>query len=246
MVYSCPSKFFVAFALGFMSEQLPLSLGLHDDPTLEAWLPGDNQQAFEQITAMAQGQGENFLFLWGKEGVGKTHLLQGACHWAGQHYQTAFYLPLSDPSRSPSMLEGLERVSLVCIDDVHLIAQKTAWEEALFHLFNRLRAHNRRLIVTATSSPKYLPLGLADLQSRLSWGLTYQLHPLNDEQLLAALQLRAKARGLVLSDDVGGFLIRRCVRSMPDLYDILDKLDKASLAAQRRLTIPFIKTILAL
>jgi DnaA family protein len=67
---------------------------------------------------------------------------------------------------------------------------------------------------------------------------------LDDEQLLAALQLRAKQRGLILHDEVGVFLIRRCVRSMPDLYDLLDQLDRASLAEQRRLTIPFIKKVL--
>lgn len=227
-------------------QQLPLGVDLRDDCTLETYYPGDNREALEQIQQMAKGGGEQFTYLWGREGVGRTHLLQGACHFAGRYGQTAFYVSLADPTAAISILEGLERIHLVCIDDLECVAGNAAWEEALFYFFNRIRALNHRLLIAANAPPKSLPIKLMDLQSRLSWGITYPLHPLDDEQLLAALQLRAKQRGLELTNEVGAFLIRRCVRSMPDLYEILEKLDKASLAAQRRLTIPFIKSVLAL
>lgn len=231
----------------FLPQQLTLSIALRDDCTLETYYPGDNQQALLQVKQMAQGLGEPFTYLWGREGVGRTHLLQGACHLAGKHHQTAFYMSLASPkTQSPRILEGLERLCLVCIDDFEVICGISQWEEALFHFFNRIRAANNRLLIAANGAPKSLPLKLADLQSRLTWGVTYQLHPLNDEQLLAALQLRANQRGLALTHDVGAFLIRRCTRSMPELYELLEQLDKASLAAQRRLTIPFVKSVLAL
>ena len=227
-----------------MQEQLPLKLALRDDCTLDTFYPGDNQQALTQIKQMAQGRGELFVYLWGREGVGRTHLLQGACYSAQR--RGAVYLSFADALQSPRVLEGLERLELVCLDDLEKMAGLPLWEEAFFHLYNRLRAVNRRLLVAAACAPKALPVQLADLQSRLTWGITYQLQPLNDEQLLAALQLRAKERGLVLTQEVGTFLIRRCTRSMPDLYLLLEKLDKASLVAQRRLTIPFIKSVLIL
>lgn len=231
----------------FVAQQLTLSIALRDDCTLETFYPGDNQQALMLVKQMAQGLGEQYVYLWGREGVGRTHLLQGACHLAGKYDKTAFYLSLaSSKTQSPSVLEGLERISLVCIDNIHMIAGQAQWEEALFYFFNRIRAANNRLLITGNCAPKSLPIKLADLQSRLSWGVTYQLHPLNDDQLLAALQLRAKQRGLELTQEVGSFLIRRCTRSMPDLYELLEQLDKASLTAQRRLTIPFVKTVLQL
>jgi DnaA family protein len=227
-----------------IAQQLPLGVDLRDDCTLETYYPGDNQEALLQVQKMAQGEGEQFTYLWGREGVGRTHLLQGACHLAGKNKRTAFYMSLAETAYSTTILEGLERIHIVCIDDIHAIAGKADWEEALFYFFNRIRTLNHRLLIAANASPKLLPFGLADLQSRLNWGITYQLHPLDDDQLLAALQLRAKQRGLELTNEVGAFLIRRCVRSMPDLYEMLEKLDKASLAAQRRLTIPFVKTVL--
>ena len=228
-------------------EQLPLSIALKDEGTLESFYPGDNEQALAHITHLAQGKGERFLYLWGREGVGRTHLLQGACKKAAQQNLAAMYLSLANPlQQEVTMLEGLEKVALVCLDDIESIAGIKNWEEAVFYFYNRLRALNHRLLVAAACPPHALPFQLADLKSRLAWGITYQIHPLQDEQLLAALQLRAQQRGLELSSEVGAFLIRRCVRSMPDLYALLDKLDKASLAAQRRLTIPFIKSVLCL
>ena len=231
----------------FSAQQLPLGVNLRDDSTLESYYVGDNQQALTQLEQMAKGTGEQFVFLWGREGVGRSHLLQGACIQASKYQRTSFYLSLANATPHDLLkLEGLERVNLVCIDDVDAIAGNKEWEEALFYLFNRLRAQQRNLLIAANAPPKSLGIKLADLQSRLTWGITYQLHALDDEQLLAALQLRAKQRGLILSNEVGAFLIKRCVRSMPDLYVALDTLDQASLVAQRRLTIPFVKEVLSL
>lgn len=228
------------------SKQLPLSLALRDDCTLEGFYPGDNQEVLSMLKRMSEGQGEQFIYLWGREGVGKSHLLQGACHAAAKKF-SALYIPLQTwlKEHTPQDLSGLERVELICIDDIHL-AEQGEWQEALFYLYNRLRTLNHRLIVAAEVAPKLLNLSLADLKSRLAWGITYPLHPLDDEALICALSLRAKQRGLELSHEVGVFLLRRYARSMPQLYALLDNLDKASLAAQRRLTIPFIKSILDL
>jgi DnaA family protein len=228
------------------TQQLPLSVELRDDSTLDSFYPGSNLQVLEEIQHMAQGQGEQFVYLWGREGVGRSHLLQGACHLAARHGVAAVYLPLADlQQRNPvTLFDGLERVSLVCLDDIDVIAGNKPWEEILFYLFNRLRTANHRLLVAASCTPQSLSFSLADLQSRLAWGVTYQIHGLDEEELLAALQLRARQRGLELSKEVGTFLVRRFERSMPLLYSLLDKLDKASLAAQRRLTIPFVKEVL--
>ncbi|HRE32956.1 MAG TPA: DnaA regulatory inactivator Hda, partial [Candidatus Berkiella sp.] len=214
--------------------------------TLETYYPGDNEQALNSVKQIARGIGEPFIYLWGRQGVGRTHLLQGACHYANRFNRTAFYLSLAAPRAHIKMLDDLERIDLICIDDVDAKSGDPKWEEALFYLFNRVRAASHRLLMAADVAPKLLPIKLADLQSRLTWGITYQLHPLDDEQLLAALQLRAKQRGLELPREVGLFLIRRCVRTMPELYEMLASLDQASLVAKRRLTIPFVKEVLAL
>ncbi|HKJ77017.1 MAG TPA: DnaA/Hda family protein, partial [Gammaproteobacteria bacterium] len=83
--------------------------------------------------------------------------------------------------------------------------------------------------------------GLPDLVSRLGWGLIFHVRPLSDEQMIDALQLRARQRGLDLPADVARYLLRHYRRDMTSLASLLERLDHASLVAQRRLTIPFVK-----
>jgi len=143
------------------------------------------------------------------------------------------------------MLEGLEQQAVVTVDDVHAIAGQAAWEEALFHLFNRLREAGNRLVVSARGAPAALNLQLPDLVSRLGWGPVFQLQPLDDDGKRAALQLRARQRGMELPDEVAWYLLRRSPRDMDSLFELLQRLDVASLAAQRRLTIPFVRGLIA-
>lgn len=225
-------------------EQLPLGFRLRDDATFASFLPADNQQVVHAVLNLLQGKGDNYLYIWGAEGSGRSHLLQAICHAAPEFQQTAVYISLDGKQLNSDLFFGLEHVGLICIDDVEKIAGNTYWEEQLFHLFNKVRDHNNRLLITGDVPPNNLTIKLPDLKSRLCWGTVYQLHTLNDEQKLAALRLRAQSRGLDLDLAVGKFLLRRCPRNMTQLFKTLEQLDQASLAEQRRLTIPFVKNVL--
>jgi DnaA family protein len=145
----------------------------------------------------------------------------------------------------PQTLEGLEDQALVCIDDIETIAHDAAWEEALFHLYNRIKDKEQGLlIISGNQPPASLPLDLADLRSRLGWGLVIQLNELSDEEKINTLKLHALKRGFYLPESVGQFLLNRCSRDMHALQELLNRLDDASLAAQRKITIPFVKEIL--
>jgi DnaA family protein len=228
-----------------MLSQLPLGLTLKDSATFANFIAGPHSEVVLALQTCAQGQGEAFIYLAGASGTGKTHLLQAACHEAAQCSGTVAYLPLQRAAEfNTGVLEGLERMALVCLDDVQSVAGQADWEQALFVLFNRLRDNGGRLIVSAISKPSQLGLTLADLGSRLGWGITYVLQELDDDGKLLALRLRAQARGFELPDEVGRYLLLRLPRDMHALFAVLDRLDYASLVAQRRLTVPFIKSIL--
>jgi DnaA family protein len=142
------------------------------------------------------------------------------------------------------ILDDIENCDLVALDDVQCIAGLAEWETALFHAFNRLRDAGKRLLIGAKASPRELGIELPDLQSRLNTALVFHLHELSDDEKLRALQLRASRRGLYLADEVGGYLLTHTGRSMDNLFSALEKLDEASLQAQRKLTIPFVKEVL--
>jgi DnaA family protein len=228
-----------------MINQLTLGVGLKDEATFDNFYSGNNTQLVTALKDAAQGIGEKIIYFYGTFGQGCTHLLQACCHESHQHQRSSVYIPLSKNSDfSPEIFEGLESLQLVCVDDVHSIAGNPLWEEALFHAYNRILDAGGRLIVTANVAPKGLGLALPDVVSRLAWGVIFQLHTLSDSEKLLILMMRAERRGMTLSEEVGKFILTHCPRHMSTLFAALDALDKISLAAQRKLTIPFVKTVL--
>jgi len=229
---------------GQPAAQIPLPFPL---PHLAfgAFWPGVNQALFDQLQRTAGGTEERIVYLWGAEGTGKSHLLQAVCNRAGAAARRAAYVPLSDRERlDPSLLEGLEEMNVVCIDDVNRAAGNAAWEQALFHLFNRIRDAGRSLVFAADAAPASLPIALSDLKSRLSWDLVFRIEPLDEAERFAALRHRAAQRGMEIPDDVLRFLSRRIARDPHTLFGWLERLDRESLAAQKKLTVPFVKELL--
>lgn len=146
----------------------------------------------------------------------------------------------------PALMDGLDHFNLVCVDDIQTVVGNTAWEQELFNFFNRIQENGNRLIISALTPPNQTDIHLPDLKSRLCSGLTLKLYRFQDEDKLAALQLRASALGFDLPPRVGRYLLAHYRRDLPSLWNLLDRLDYATLAAKRRLTIPFIKRYLDL
>ena len=229
----------------FQSSQLSLSIGLRDDATFANFLPADNAYLVDALQSQIRGCGENFQYLYGGDDSGKSHLLQAVCHLADSLGLRSVYLPLEELALlSPDLLDGMEDLDLVCIDDLHLVAGRAKWETALFHFFNRMRDAGCYLIISADASPAQLGIKLPDLSSRLAWGVTLSLQNLTDEQKSDALKLRARERGLELTEDVIKYILHRGPRTLKELFDMLSHLDQASLMAKRRLTIPFVRETL--
>ncbi|HVV68303.1 MAG TPA: DnaA regulatory inactivator Hda [Gammaproteobacteria bacterium] len=224
--------------------QLPLPLKWDDTTTFASFYPGDNAQVIAYLKNFVQGLTEPCVYLYGVSGVGLTHLLRACCLVLNREGNATAYLPLAKANFSPTILEGLESLALICLDDIEAVIQDAAWEEALFHCYNRLLSTGCRLLIASHAPPVQHTWGLADLGSRLAASVVFQVKPLADEQKIAALQLRANAWGLGLSLEVGNYLIHHYSRDMHALQAALEKLDQASYIAQRRLTIPFVKTIL--
>lgn len=228
-----------------MTQQLPLGVRLRDDASLDNFLPGANAAVLLALKAFLTDPQEQMIYLWGGAGCGKSHLLQALCHQAGRLGVSAAYFPLENPQDlAPDMCQGLEHYPLVCLDDLQAIAGQPAWEQALFHLYNRVRDSGGRLLVAADRPPSELGLLLPDLVSRLAWGVVFPLQELSESDKIAALQLRARQRGLQLTAEVAVYLLRRMPRDMTALYTLLERLDQASLVAKRSLTIPFVRQVL--
>ena len=226
-------------------QQLLLAVGLRQSATFDSFFPGPNRQLVAALKSSVQKGGETFLYLWGPANSGKSHLLQASCQLAEQRTKSRVYISMKQIDEfTPDILNGLERLELVCLDDIQIIAGQSIWEQALFHLFNRLRERNGLLLAAANTSASSLPIDLADLKSRLTWGASYQLHTLNDREKLQLLINSAQRRGMTLSTDTAKYILHHTPRSMETLLELLEQLDQRSLVDQRKLTIPFVRKLI--
>jgi len=229
-------------------KQIPLGVRIPDRAVFETFLPARNLQAIEYAARMAEGDARGWMWICGAAGVGKTHLLQAICARAsGSRGTTARsgYVPMMElSSLGPDILEGLTSLECVCLDDIDSVIGKLEWEKALFGLLRETQERDSALVVAARSPPGLLTWALPDLGSRFTAAAIFQLRELDEGEQRDALQLRARIRGFELPDETARWLQRRFPRDMRTLYELLDTLDEAALVAQRRLTVPFIRSVL--
>ena len=226
------------------SPQIPLQLEPRRDSRFEDFVTGPNRAVVEALKHMPDEPG-SCVFLFGGEGSGKTHLLNALCYETRERQGRAFYLTLKRlPKDAIASLQGLEKLDLVCVDDLHVIAGDEAWEEALFHCFNRVREANGRLLVSSRKRLSALNLGLPDLASRLAWGLRLPLMPLEDQDKLAVINLHSNALGFSLPEDVQKYLLKHHDRSMVALIQTVENLHQAALTNKRRITVPLAREVL--
>ncbi len=223
-----------------MSAQIPLALRFPPDQELAAF--HGNPELLALLGAVANGLANDWFYLAGPAGAGKTHLLLASCAQARKAGGDASYLPMAAlAGRLGEALDGQARPALVCLDGLEAIAGREADEIALFHFHNAARAAGARVLYAATAMPAALGLQLPDLRSRLEQCTRIALEPLDESGRREVLRQRAARRGLELDDAVLDYLFRRVGRELGSLTALLDRLDQASLAAQRRITVPFLR-----
>jgi len=226
------------------SPQIPLPLTPRRESRFEDFIEGPNKAVVEALKHMPDEPGSH-VFLHGGEGSGKTHLLNALCYETRERGGRAFYLALKRlPKDAIASLRGLENLDLVCVDDLHVIAGIEAWEEALFHCFNRIREANGRLLTSSRKQLSAVNIGLPDLASRLAWGLRLPLLPLEDHDKLKVISMQADALGFSLPEDVQHYLLKRHDRSMAALIRTVENLHQAALISKRRITVPLAREVL--
>lgn len=200
-------------------KQLLLDIQPPAQPTFENFVVGRNAEALHSLKLAITGSPDaRFIYLWGEQGSGKSHLLSAAVATAQDN--------------------GRE---LVCVDDVQALLEGE--QIRLFDTFNQLKESGGTLITAGIAAPTQMGLR-DDLATRLAWGLTYQLHPLSDAEKAQALKNHADARGMKLPDEVLDYCLRHLRRDMPTLIATIDALDEWSLAAKRQVTLPLLKQLL--
>jgi DnaA-homolog protein len=225
-----------------MQLALPFPLAAH--ASFVTFVAANASPVLAQVRLAATGHSAP-VWLWGGAGSGRTHLLQAACRAADEAGLRSMYLPLGHPDLDdPQLLRELEEIDFLALDDVHAVIGADDWERALFRVLESAQTGVPALLLAASLPPANAAWRLPDLGSRASAAVVFRLDQLNDDERLQALSLHAAHRGLELPDSAGRYLLDRIGRDMATLCGWLERLDRASLAAQRRLTVPFIRSLL--
>lgn len=202
-------------------KQLLLDIQPQALPSLANFVVGKNAEALHSLNQALSGDANTrFIYFWGADGSGKSHLLQAA-----------------------KIIAEEKGLHLICADNVHQLD-----DEAQIHLFdayNQTRAGSGILLAAGNASPNQMGLR-DDLATRLAWGLTYQLHPLTDEEKAQALKTHAMERGMKLPDEVIDYCLRYLRRDLPNLMATLDALDEWSLTEKKPITVPLLRKLLQL
>lgn len=260
--------------------QFPLPLKLDAEASFENYWARSNRQVVDALQALsgaaldsevAQSSdraSEEWLYLCGVQGSGKSHLLQAVVQQSDKNENGAMYLDcqelvaaysevlagmegqsegLDEESLSHQLFAGYEHYTLLCFDNVQAFGVSLAWQKALFYLLVKLKTRQHSTIVFAANNTiDRLGLQLPDLISRLKNAAQYQLSNYSDEDKMHILMHRAGAAGIELAEEVARFIIERSSRDMPGLIREFRELDRMAMAKQRKLTIPFVKQTLAI
>ena len=217
--------------------QLALGLAPSPAPAFDNYFPGRNVEAMSALHSLASGQsGEQFVYLWGERGCGRSHLLHAAVAAASSRGIIARYIAAGEAL--PADDSG---VRMLAVDDVEKLDAQSELE--FFRLYNALRERQGAVLAAGNVAPARLQLR-PDLLTRLGWGLVFQVHVLSDDDKRVALKRHAAARAFDLRDEIVEYLLRHLKRDLPSLMAVLDALDRYSLETKRPITLPLLRQLL--
>ena len=243
-----------------LPKQFALDIGHSPKASLENYLPGkdlalisalqDIERSWKKVGGQSSANplNERWIYWWGPEGSGRSHLLHAIGNAAEdvglEHIALTSFEPISwvRLEEKMSALSESATPSVITVDDVDCLDDRLVG--SLFRILNGVQSSKAiHIFMAGNAAPANLKLR-EDLRTRLGWGLIYQTQLLDDDEKIQALEEAAKARGLVLSPDVLPWLLSRFYRDMPSLMALIDALDAYSLETKRAVTLPLVRELL--
>ncbi len=223
--------------------QLSLAVTLDNEATFENFYAPFGTLQHTAMQCLSK-RSEQYIFLSGNAGTGLSHLLQAACKLERDSIYINF--GLLDGNSIDKIFDGLEQMSLVCLDDIHIILSNQCRQKEIFHFFNRCSENGTRLVLASHKRLNVINISFLDLVTRLKSGVVLHFEEFRDDDLLKLLKYRATLMGLDLTHDCAVYIFNRTRRTAGGVVDALRKIDLKALTEKRPITRPLIKSALDL
>jgi DnaA family protein len=226
--------------------QLPLSINVSPKQDFASFIVGSDIPVCHTLENI-HATNIPIVFISGPTGSGKSHLLNAVCLAQPADYPFMFLDAATlapyfqEPGDATEVLNGLESNHLICIDNVDSLLPNPHWQFALFDLINRVLEQGHSIILTSKKRYDDQNFTLPDLRSRLVWGETYHLAPLDDTQIQGALSQYIESKQVKFQDQSLTYLLNHFPRDIKTLKSYIDEIDMHALSHKKAITIPLIK-----
>ncbi|VEH86814.1 DnaA regulatory inactivator Hda [Neisseria animaloris] len=218
----------------FSVNQLIFDFAARDYPSFDKFLGTSNAELLHVL----QQQHGQFIYVWGQQGSGKSHLLQA---WVAQALQAGHNAVYIDAARMPLTDQVLE-ADYLAVDQVDKL--NDGEQAVLFEAFNRFRNSKHGFLLLSADVPPPQLVIREDLRTRMGYCLVYDVKPLTDQEKINALISMAAARQLTVEPEIFQYLLNHWRRDMDSLMQMLDTLDNYAVMMGKRITLPLLRQLL--
>lgn len=191
-----------------------------------------------ELVYVLQHKHDPFIYVWGEEGAGKSHLLRA---WVAQALDAGKKAVYIDAAATP-LTEAAFEAEYLAIDQIEKLGNEE--QALLFAVFNRFRNSGKGfLLLSSEHTPQQLIIR-EDLRTRMAYCLVYEVKPLTDREKIDALVSMAAARQVTIDPEIFEYLLNHWRRDMDSLMQMLDTLDNYAVTMGKRITLPLLRQLL--
>ena len=191
-----------------------------------------------ELVYVLQHKHDPFIYVWGEEGAGKSHLLRA---WVAQALDAGKKAVYIDAAATP-LTEAAFEAEYLAIDQIEKLGNEE--QALLFAVFNRFRNSGKGfLLLSSEHTPQQLVIR-EDLRTRMAYCLVYEVKPLTDQEKIDALVSMAAARQVTIDPEIFEYLLNHWRRDMDSLIQMLDTLDNYAVTMGKRITLPLLRQLL--
>lgn len=197
-----------------------------------------NNYAYAAAKKVAENPGKTYnpLFIYGKSGLGKTHLLKAIENYMKSRNPDASIIYVTSENFTNDIIEHLRssttfelrekyrRADALLVDDIQFIAGKNSIEEEFFHTFNSLTEDGKQIVISSDNPPNEIPKLTERLKNRFEWGLMADIQPPDFEMRMAIIKNKADALSFSIPDAVVEFIAEQVSHNVRQLEGAVKKL----------------------